>query len=197
MRPVRTTEKICGRLVRETPFIHSAVKSGSHVLNLVGWLISFINIDALCDSHIANWEIFPRFCPYWSWYPMKNQIVIWNNDPSTFPNETSMRRKRLRGRRAWRDPQPGRFPWLRMLRGKGLLCDETNWMNRKTKLEVKTQSRNLLYLIYILLSSCRCILGSGVETFNSPIVRDSLHTTRPGVLSSCYVDERPQVNAVF
>ena len=28
-----------------------------------------------------------------------------------------MRRKHLRGWHAWRDPQPGRFPWLRMLRG--------------------------------------------------------------------------------
>ena len=37
-----------------------------------------------------------------------------------------MRWKRLRCRYAWRDPQPGCFPWLRMLRGKGLLdihCD--------------------------------------------------------------------------
>ena len=33
-------KKICARLVRETPFIHSAVKPGSQVLNLVRWLIS-------------------------------------------------------------------------------------------------------------------------------------------------------------
>ena len=37
---------------------------------------------------------------------MKNWILIWNNDASTFPRETTMRRKRHRGRRAWRDPQP-------------------------------------------------------------------------------------------
>ena len=71
------------------------------------------------QSH-CKLEIYPQFCPYWSWCPMTNQILIWNNDPSTFPNETSMRRKRLRGRHAWCDQQPGCFPWLRMLRGKGL-----------------------------------------------------------------------------
>ena len=32
---VRTIEKICARLVRETPLNHSAVKSGSQVLKLV------------------------------------------------------------------------------------------------------------------------------------------------------------------
>ena len=46
---------------------------------------------------------------------MKNRILIWNNDALTFPRETTMRRKRHRGRHAWRDPQPRRFPWLRML----------------------------------------------------------------------------------
>ena len=39
-------KKICARLVRETPFIHCVVKSGSQVLTLVRWLISCINIDA-------------------------------------------------------------------------------------------------------------------------------------------------------
>ena len=86
IRPVRTIEKICARLVRDTPFIQSAVKSGSQVLTLVRWMISLINV---CDNHIANWEIFPQFCPYWSWCPMTNQILIWNNDPSTFPNHAS------------------------------------------------------------------------------------------------------------
>ena len=45
----------------------------------------------LCDNNIANSEIFPRVCPYWSWCPMTNQIWIWNNDPSTFPYETKTR----------------------------------------------------------------------------------------------------------
>ena len=35
IRLVRTTDKICACLVRETPFIHSAVKPGSQVLKLV------------------------------------------------------------------------------------------------------------------------------------------------------------------
>ena len=71
IRPVRTIEKMCARLVRETQFILSAVISGSQVLKLVRWLISFINIDAtLWQYHIANWEIVPRFCPYWSWCHM-------------------------------------------------------------------------------------------------------------------------------
>ena len=35
IRPGRTIEKICVRLVRETHFIHSAVKYGSQVLKLV------------------------------------------------------------------------------------------------------------------------------------------------------------------
>ena len=35
IRPVRMREKICVQLVRETPLIHSAVKSGSQVLKLV------------------------------------------------------------------------------------------------------------------------------------------------------------------
>ena len=39
-------EKRCARLKRESPFIHSAVKSGSQVLKLVRSLISFINTDA-------------------------------------------------------------------------------------------------------------------------------------------------------
>ena len=71
----------------ESPFIHSAVTSCSQVLKLVRWLISFTTL--LCDNNIANWEIFPQFWPYWSWCPMKNQILIWNNDPSTSPNVTS------------------------------------------------------------------------------------------------------------
>ena len=39
-------ENRCARLMREGPFIHSAVKSGSQVLKCVRSLISFINIDA-------------------------------------------------------------------------------------------------------------------------------------------------------
>ena len=35
IRPVHSIEKRCARLVRETPFIHSAVKSGNQVLKLV------------------------------------------------------------------------------------------------------------------------------------------------------------------
>ena len=39
-------EKRCKGQMRESPFIHSAVKSGSQMLKWVRRLISFINIDA-------------------------------------------------------------------------------------------------------------------------------------------------------
>ena len=38
---MRTIGKMCARPVRETPFIHSAVKSGSKVLKLERGLVSF------------------------------------------------------------------------------------------------------------------------------------------------------------
>ena len=58
---------------------------------------------------------------------------IWSNDAPTFPRETTMRRKRHRGRRAWRDLQPRRFPWLHMLCGNRLLdCYEIycTWLQK-------------------------------------------------------------------
>ena len=39
--------KRCDQQMRESPFIHSAVKPGSQMLKLVRSLISFINIDAI------------------------------------------------------------------------------------------------------------------------------------------------------
>ena len=87
--PVRTIEKICARLVRDTPFIHSPFKSGSQVLKLVRWLIRIINIDATMWHSHCKLRNISSVCRYWSWCLMTNQILIWNNDPSTFPNVTS------------------------------------------------------------------------------------------------------------
>ena len=86
IRPVHTIEKMCARLVRETPFIHSAVKTGSKVLTLVRWLISLRRYSVTITLQIEKYSL--SFAHNWSWCPMTNNILIWNNDPSTFPNDT-------------------------------------------------------------------------------------------------------------
>ena len=73
----------------EALFIHSSVKSGSQMLKLVRWLISFYKYRRYSVTITLQIEKFPQLCAYWSWCPMKNQILIWNNDPSTSPNVTS------------------------------------------------------------------------------------------------------------
>ena len=58
---------------------------------------------------------------------MTNQIWTWNNEPSTFLNVTSWVESNSWSTRLTCDPQPGRSPWLRMLRGNRLLSIVWPW----------------------------------------------------------------------
>ena len=77
-------EKICARLVREMPLIHSEVKSGSQVLKLV--IDQFYNYR--CYSVTITLQI-EKYSLIFAHIALGHDKSNFNNDRSTFPNETS------------------------------------------------------------------------------------------------------------
>ena len=82
---MRTIENFCARLVREILFFHSAVKS--EVGTVIDQFYKYRRYSVTITLQIEQYSL--SFSHVGSGCPMTNQILIGNNDPSNFPNETS------------------------------------------------------------------------------------------------------------